>query len=348
MDLRTTEQKRKGLRAVADSRGIIAALAIDQRSALRKLFAKAMNVEAVDVPVERLAQFKEAVSRILTPHSGAILLDPEYGLPAARQRAKNAGLLLAYEKTGCDKNVLGRLPQLLDRWSVKRLAAAGADCVKLLLYYSSTNTAEINDAKHAFVERIGAECVEAGVPFFLELVSYGEGMEDKGVEFARIKPEVVTQGMQEFSKLVYRVDVLKVGLPVNLVFVEGSPIAGKEILHKRREALSHCRRAASAAQVPFIYLSEGVSNEAFQFGLELAAEAGAKFSGVLCGRATWQDAVPIFVNQGARALDEWLLRDGVRNIQNVNRCLAAALPWHAVTAPGLTSWPRRRKGKGRP
>ena len=114
----TQRWKAEGLEAVADSRGIIAALAIDQRSALRSLFSRAMGVEAEDVTAEKLTQFKEAVSSILTPHASAILLDPEYGLPAAARRAKNAGLLLAYEQTGYDKNVPGRMPHLLDRWSV--------------------------------------------------------------------------------------------------------------------------------------------------------------------------------------------------------------------------------------
>jgi tagatose 1,6-diphosphate aldolase len=126
-----------------------------------------MGIEPENVPSEKLIQFKEAVSRILTPHSSAILLDPEYGLAAARQRAKNAGLLLAYERTGYDKKVPGRLPGLLDHWSVERLAETGADGVKLLLYYSSLSSAEVNDIKHAFVERVGAECATAEVPFFL-------------------------------------------------------------------------------------------------------------------------------------------------------------------------------------
>ena len=40
--------KQRGLRAVANDRGIIAALAIDQRSALRKLFSKASGQAAED------------------------------------------------------------------------------------------------------------------------------------------------------------------------------------------------------------------------------------------------------------------------------------------------------------
>jgi tagatose 1,6-diphosphate aldolase len=152
--------KKKGLKAVANAHGVIAALAIDQRSrsALRKLFGKATNVAPDAVPVEKLVQFKEAVSRALSPHASAILLDPEYGLPAAKQRAKSAGLLLAYEKTGFDHSVAGRLPTLLERWSAERLVVSGADAIKLLLYYSSTSPQEINNRKHVFVERLGAEC----------------------------------------------------------------------------------------------------------------------------------------------------------------------------------------------
>jgi tagatose 1,6-diphosphate aldolase len=323
-------RKRRGLEAVADARGIIAAVAIDQRSALRSLFARSMGIEPENVPADRLIQFKEAVSRILTPHASAILLDPEYGLPASRKRAKSAGLLLAYEKTGYDKKVPGRLPSLLDHWSVKRLAEAGADSVKLLLYYSCVSSAEINDIKYAFVQRVGAECAAAETPFFLELVSYAEGMEDKGIDFARMKPAVVTAGMKEFSKPQYHVDVLKVGVPVDLAYVEESPAAGAEILHTRAQAKEHFLQAAEVAGVPFLYLSEGVSNETFQFGLELAAEAGATFSGVLCGRATWKDGVAVFEERGAAALEDWLGREGVRNMENINQHLVAATPWFAV------------------
>src|SRR5882724_7554556 len=137
-----------------------------------------MGVEAANVPPDKLAQFKEAVSSILTPHASAILLDPEYGLPAAARRAPSAGLLLAYEQTGYDKNVPGRMPRLLDGWSAQRLVDAGANAVKLLLYYSSRSSATVNNIKHAFVEKIGAECAEAAVPFFLELVSFAEGMDE--------------------------------------------------------------------------------------------------------------------------------------------------------------------------
>lgn len=316
--------KKKGLRAVSDARGVIAAVAIDQRSALRNLFANFMGVEPPAVPADNLIRFKEAVSRVLTPHASAILLDPEFGLAAAGQRAKNAGLLLAYEKTGYDNRISGRLPSLLDGWSVRRLAEAGADCVKILLYYSSSSSPEISAAKQAFVERVGAECAAEDLPFFLELVAYSEHAEAKTAEFARIKPAIISAGMSEFSKPNYRVDVLKVGFPVDLAFVEGAPAANPQSVYTRDEAKEYFRLMSDAAELPFLYLSEGVSNQAFQFGLELATEAGASFSGVLCGRATWKDGVAIMVQRGMTALEDWLAQEGVANVQNINRRLAAA------------------------
>jgi tagatose 1,6-diphosphate aldolase len=188
---------------------------------------------------------------------------------------------------------------------------------------------EVNEFKYAFVEKVGAECATSDVPFFLELVSYAESMDEKSIEFARIKHEVVAAGMSEFSKPRYRVDVLKVGMPVSLSFVEGSPSPGGVVLHSREQAKQYFGSVAAGASIPFIYLSEGVSNDTFRFGLELA-EAGVGFSGVLCGRATWKDGVEIFVKQGPHALTDWLGREGVRNIENVNECLGSARPWFDV------------------
>lgn len=319
--------KRKGLEAGSDSRGVIAALAIDQRSALRKLFSAATGMDGQQVPIEKLEQYKEAVSRVLTPYASAILLDPEIGLGAAKQRAKNAGLLLAYEQSGYDKSVPGRLPRLLDNWSVAKLVAAGADGIKTLLYYSPFSAPAVNRGKQEWVERVGAECAASDVPYFLELVGYHDDMDEKSREFAVLKPEIVTLGVEEFSKPQYLVDILKVGVPVNVAFVGGLADQMANAVYSRDEAKEHFRRAAAAARKPFIYLSEGVSNEMFSKTLELAAEAGAAFSGVLCGRATWKDGVPIFASGGMNALEDWLSNEGVKNIQRVNSLLGPAKPW---------------------
>ena len=196
--MKVTPGKRKGLQAVSDSHGVIAAAAMDQRGSLKSAIAKDKGIDKKSVTNQMMAEFKEAVTRVLTPHATAILLDPEYGLSAARERSKNAGLLLAYENSGYDNTQPGRLPDLLDHYSVRRLVNDGADCIKILLYYTPFDSAEINDVKHAWVERIGAECTAADVPFFLEFVGYEEGADEKGLEFAKKKPEVVARSMEEF------------------------------------------------------------------------------------------------------------------------------------------------------
>jgi tagatose 1,6-diphosphate aldolase len=327
--MRLTPGKRKGMEAVSDSRGVIAAAAMDQRGSLMSAIAKDKGIDKKAVTKEMMSEFKEAVVRVLTPHASAILLDPEYGLSAAKQRAKNAGLLLAYENSGYDNTRPGRLPDLLDHYSVRRIAADGADCVKILLYYTPFDSNEINDIKHAWVERIGAECMAADIPFFLEFVGYKDGMDEKSLEFAKVKPEIVTKSMEEFSKPQYAVDVLKVEVPVTMAFVKGTGSCKGDAAYTRDEAKEHFRAAAAVAKKPFIYLSAGVSNDTFTETLDLASETGVNFSGVLCGRATWKDAIPVYGKQGAKALEDWLNDQGVKNIKNVNGRLTAAKPWFA-------------------
>jgi tagatose 1,6-diphosphate aldolase len=323
-----TSGKRLKLDLLSNSRGVIAAAAMDQRGSLKGAIAKGKGIEKSAVSDAMMAEFKQAVVSVLTPHASAILLDPEYGLEAAGHRAKGCGLLLAYERSGYDNTRPGRLPDLLDLWSVRRLAAAGADAIKALLYYNPFEPAEINEVKHAWVERLGAECVAADVPFFLEFVGYDDSLDTKGLDYARRKPEVVRRSIAEFSKPEYAVDVLKVEIPVNLAFVKGTRACQGEAAYSRDEAKEHFHAAAAVAKRPFIYLSAGVTNDVFIESLELAAESGVPFSGVLCGRATWQEGIPVYAKQGAKALTEWLSGDGVRNIGRVNEALKAAKPWY--------------------
>jgi tagatose 1,6-diphosphate aldolase len=315
------------LKALSNKEGIIAAAAMDQRGSLQKSIASAKGVDPKAVTPEMMSEFKTAVVKILTPHASAILLDPEYGLDAAKARASNAGLLLAYEESGYDNTKPGRLPDLLPHVSAKRIADWGANAVKILIYYSPFDDSSVNDIKHAFVERIGAECEFHQIPFFLEFVGYDpKGGDEKGLEFAKIKPQVVIGSMQEFSKPQYHVDVLKVEVPVNLEYVEGSSVF-KQKAYSRAEALDHFRKAAAVAAKPFIYLSAGVGNKQFVESLAMAKEAGTDFSGVLCGRATWKEGMPIYATKGVKALEDWLSTEGVKNINAVNDALKGATPW---------------------
>ncbi|HEY7414519.1 MAG TPA: tagatose 1,6-diphosphate aldolase [Ktedonobacteraceae bacterium] len=329
MKIKITQGKFNGINACADNRGIIAALAIDHRDNLLEAIAKARGKHGQTTAADMLT-FKAAVTRNLTPFTSSVLLDPEYGLEAITSRAANSGILLAYEKSGYDVHIKGRLPDLLPAWSVRRLVEAGAQAIKVLIYYNPFDGEQINAVKQAHVERIGAECLGMDVPFFLEPLVYDDAIGDEqGLEFARKKPEYVARAMEEFSKSRYGVDVLKVELPVNPAFVTGTrAYAAEGTAYSRQEAIEHFHNTASAAARPFIYLSGGSTDEVFCEMLEIAAEAGVRYAGVLCGRASWQDAIAVYANEGVAALERWLAERGMQNMQALNNVLAqGATPW---------------------
>src|SRR5688572_1487471 len=245
MKVTISKGKLDGINACADERGVIAAAAMDQRGSLKKAIAKGRG-EGGTATAEDLTAFKKAVTKVLTRHATAILMDPEYGLDALPERAPGTGVLLAYEKTGYDATVKGRLPDLLSEWSVRRLVESEADAIKILLYYNPFDEAQINAIKHAFIERVGAECAALDRPFFLEPLAYDDSVgEEKSIEFARVKPKYVTALIEEFSKPRYGVDVLKVEVPVNMQFVEGTRAYKGERAYTREEALRLFRESAA-------------------------------------------------------------------------------------------------------
>src|SRR5580658_2041586 len=315
-----------GLNAFSDSRGVIAALAMDQRGLLRNMLARELGVK--EPPTEMVSEFKKFVASTLTKEASAVLLDIEYGLDATK-KINGKGLLLAYEHAGYSPDKPERLPSLFEGWSALRIKEAGASAVKILVYYTPFEKEWVNDRKKAWVERIGAECKAVDIPYFLEFLGYdvhGEG--EASIEYARRKPEIVLKSMEEFTKDRYGADVLKVEIPIQMAHVEGARAFSGQKLHTRAEAMEITRAAAALTDKPIVYLSAGVSSGIFLETLELAAESGVKFHGVLGGRATWQDGVPVYVKHGAAALEEWLNTTGIQNVKNINKALESAHPWY--------------------
>ena len=305
----TTKQEK--LKRLCDKNRIIGALAIDQRGALRRMLGE-------DTPVEQLETFKVLVSKYLTKYATSILLDPELGWKAAEARDKNAGLLVAYEKTGYDKTVPGRYPDLVENVSVQRLKANGADAVKVLLYIDIDEDRAVNDVKEAFIERIASECKAEDIPFFLELVSYDAKVTDEK-EYAKLKPRKVIEAMKLYSQERFGVDVLKVEVPVNMKYVEG--FAENEVLYTKEEAAAFYKEQSDATSLPFIFLSAGVSAQLFQDTLRFAKESGSTFNGVLCGRATWAGATKAYQEGGEAATIKWLETIGKQNIVELDAVL---------------------------
>lgn len=314
-----SQEKYDHMTRLSDNQQVIAALAIDQRGALKRLLAAAAG--GGEFGDDILIDFKKVISSDLTPYASSILLDAEYGVPASQLRAESCGFIAGYEKTGYDASTPGRLPDLLDNWSVKRLKDLGADAVKILLYYDVDDKPEINDIKHAWIERIGSECKAEEIPYFVEILTYdASDMDVTSREYAALKPHKVNGAMREFSKPCYKADVLKVEVPVNMNYVAG--YTEEEPVYTLDEAQAYFKEQSDATHLPFIFLSAGVSARLFQETLVVAKKAGSTFNGVLCGRATWKDAVAIFASQGEAAAKEWLASQGRQNMEELNAVLA--------------------------
>ena len=304
---------------------VIAALAIDQRGALKRLLAAAAG--GGDFANDILVDFIKVISSELTPYASYILLDAEYGVTASELRHADCGFIAAYEKTEYDASTPGRLPDLLPIWSAKRIKELGADAVKILLYYDVDDKPEINNIKHTLVERIGSECIAEDIPYFVEILTYdASDMDVTSREYASLKPHKVNGAMREFSKPRYNADVLKVEVPVNMNFVED--YTSEEPVYTADEARAYFKEQSEATHLPFIYLSAGVSAKLFQETFVFSKESGSTFNGVLCGRATWKDAVAIFAKEGEEAAKAWFADQGRRNVEELNDVLVTkASPW---------------------
>ena len=304
---------------------VIAALANDQRGALKRLLAAAAG--GGEFANDILVDFKKVISSELTPYASFILLDAEYGATASELLHADCEFIAAYEKTEYDASTPGRLPDLLPIWSAKRIKELGADAVKILLYYDVDDKPEINDIKHALVERIGSGCIAEDIPYFVEILTYdASDMDVTSREYASLKPHKVNGAMREFSKPQYNADVLKVEVPVNMNFVED--YTSEEPVYTADEARAYFKEQSEATHLPFIYLSAGVSAKLFQETLVFSKESGSTFNGVLCGRATWKGAVAIFAKEGEEAAKAWLADQGRRNVEELNDVLVTkASPW---------------------
>lgn len=316
--MKISAKKYERLEKLSNKDHVIAALAIDQRGAMRKLVPNLEGEEQASL----IKAYKSAVASELTKYSSSILLDPIYGLDAISHVHPEAGLLMAYEVTGFrDDN---RQLALLENLSVRRIAEKGVDAIKILLYYDVDDTEENNDPKKAAIERIGDECMSNDMPFFLEIITYDNKITDKA-EYAKVKPHKVNDAMAEFSKPRYNVDVLKAEVPIDVHFVEG--FTDGENVMTREEAAKAFLDQSKSTNLPYIFLSAGVPMDLFIETLEFAKESGAEFHGVLCGRATWKDGVAEFIKSEEDGM-KWLETQGKENITDLNKVIEkVSTPW---------------------
>jgi tagatose 1,6-diphosphate aldolase len=325
--------KYRGIRLLADETGRFRMMAIDQRGSMVKALAKVTGKDASEIGYHDVARVKRAVTKVLSPFSTATLTDPVYGYPYSIDvLPRDTALLLAYEETGYQKSGpegKERKTMLIEGWNVEKAQHAGADAIKLLLYYRPDASADTNEHQHRIVRQVGEECRKHDMPFLLETVAYA--IDEPGTdsaEFARRKPQFVAESAREFSKPEYGVDILKLEFPANLKYCKEFANAvfddkKREPVYSLDEVKDFCKEVHNASGVPWVILSAGVDIKEFLENVRLAAAAGA--SGFLCGRAIWKEVTNYFPDDAA--MESWLEKEGAENFRQSNAAVGEALPW---------------------
>ncbi len=298
--------KMRRLQQCSTPDGMFVIAALDHRDDLRQILKPA---EPESLSYAEMVAFKSEVVQALAPVSSAVLLDPEYGAAqaiAAGALPGNTGLIVTVEASGFEGDATNRRSALLPEWGVEKVVRLGASAVKMRLYYhpEAKNAAK----QEKLVDEVVAACREADMPLFLEPLSYSLNSKVKELSSAE-KREVVIETARRFS--TRGIDVLKAEFPLD----------GREE-PRRGEWETACADLTEACAVPWVLLSGGVSFKEFTARTEIACRFGA--SGVLVGRAVWQEAVEL----RNAAHDEFLQKTAIERMVELGDIAAEfGTPW---------------------
>ena len=262
----------------------------------------------------------------LGPHASAVLLDPHYAYPAAIELVSpSQGLLLTLEDSVFQETPEGRLSQTIDHWSVDKIKRSGGDAVKVLAWYRPDAAPHVLSHQQEFVEAIGVACRRYDIPYLFELLVYpypGEaGHTTDYVEDPAKRSDHVIESVATFADPKYGIDVFKLESPVAAGDVS-DPAEDDGTVQSRFDELGR------AAGRPWVMLSAGATQAAFQRILQYAYAAGA--SGYLAGRAIWWQAAQAFPDRDAILGN--LSVDSVPYMQSINRLTdELATPWTTQT-----------------
>ncbi|WP_312973752.1 sulfofructosephosphate aldolase [Atlantibacter sp.] len=255
------------LKDIARPSGGFAMLAVDQREAMRLMFAAAGA--ALPVADSVLTDFKVNAAKILSPWASAILVDQQFcyrQIVEQQAVAKNCATIVA-----ADAFIPGNgipvdsvtIDQHVDPQAVKR---DGAKALKLLvLWRSDEDPQQRLDMVKAFNQR----CHAQGLLSIIEPVVRPPR---RGDNFNR--EQAIIDAAKELGDC--GADLYKVEMPL---FGKGT----------QQALLSASQRLHDCINMPWVILSSGVDEKLFPRAVRTAMEAGA--SGFLAGRAVWASVV---------------------------------------------------------
>ena len=255
------------LTKLARTSGALAMVAVDQREALRGMFAAH---QSSPVPDSQLTQFKVDVARELSPHASALLVDQEFGIDAIiDQKAlmNSCGLIAAADllvgppggaatDTAVDPDV-----------DAIRMRDIGSVGLKFLVLWRND---ESPDVRAKLVEDFNKLCMISGLPSIIEIIV--KPPTDSSKSFNR-EEELIFAAKEAAA---WKPDLYKAEVPFH---GEGDLVA----------ITKNAERISEAIGSPWVVLSNGVKQPLFSEAVKACAMGGA--SGFLAGRAVWADIV---------------------------------------------------------
>ncbi|MEP2531495.1 tagatose 1,6-diphosphate aldolase [Shimia sp.] len=297
--------------------GPVFGVAVDQGSGLAAAIKDARGNAAQD---DDLLQFKRIVVETLSPEATTLLVDANYGRELLPHYDPNCTKMLAFEADVYKISDEDRITALPSGLEVSDFPQLGAQILKFFLYFGPNDAPELNQRKFDLVEDIGQRCRENGVTFLFEPIVYDRAIPDgTSADYAMVKPELVRAATQAFADPKFGVDILKVEIPVNFNFVEGT---GAPLMSRADAERAFVSAAEAAGDIPLLYLSAGVTFEQFRDALSFSRNAGVDALGFMCGRAIWSDAIGIFGAQGPAAMERWMQTTGRARLADLKEAIA--------------------------
>jgi len=258
---------RRALTKLARPSGALAMVAVDQREALRGMFAAHQETA---VPDSQLTQFKVDVARELSPFASALLVDQEFGIDAIIDQkvlAPTCGLIAAADllvgpaggaatDTAVDPDV--------DPMRMRDIGSVG---LKFLVLWRNDESPE---SRLKLVDEFNQLCAKSGLPSIIEVIV--KPPTDSSRSFDREEELVIAaKEASQWSADLYKAEV---------------PFHGEGDLNA---ITRNAQRITEAVGTPWVVLSNGVKAPFFADAVKACAQGGA--SGFLAGRAVWADIV---------------------------------------------------------
>lgn len=284
---------RPGRSVLARPSGGFAMVALDQREALRAMFAEHGDGPVADAVLTR---FKVTAARILSPHASALLVDEQFGFDAVVDSgavAPGCALIAAADRFLPAHGELVGMSVIDPDVDPAEVARRGAVAMKLLVVYRPDGSpGERMELVGAFLER----CHSHGLISIIEPVTRPPA---DGRPWDR--DEAIVAAAEELGSA--GADLYKAEVPLGG--------AGSDADLRR-----WCARLNAAISSPWVVLSTGVHPDRFPHALTVACQAGA--AGFLAGRAVWAPVI------GSPDIERALREVSVPRLQHLAEIVDAA------------------------